>query len=74
MTDETANLILEILRAIRGDQAAMRAKVNNFADRMRGLEIRFGALESRFALVEERMAGIEARLDRIETRLGLIEA
>ena len=67
MTDEPDNLTLQYLRKFD-------AKLDALGDRMRGMEVRFGALESRFSAIEERMAGVELRLDRIEKRLGLISA
>ena len=66
MTDETANLIVEHLRRIRGDMGELKADV---------LEVkqRGGHLEHQYATISNRLHGID-RLDRIERRLDLVEA
>lgn len=81
MTDETTNLVLEQLRAIRAEQAetnrkigalaesmvAMRKQIDDLRDDVHGLraDIRMIAIA-----VDEHTA----RLDRIEARLSLHDA
>ena len=66
MTDETTNIIIELLRAIRGDLAKLTDKVD-------GLTQRVGSLERQVAIVHDDMAGIQMRLDRHDSRLDRIE-
>lgn len=48
MTNETENLVLEHLRAIRAEQAAMRSEVDR----------RFAALDDRMDRLENEMRGV----------------
>ena len=66
MTDETTNIIIELLRAIRGDLAKLTDKVD-------GLTQRVGSLERQVAIVHDDMAGIQMRLDKHDIRLDRIE-
>ena len=67
MTDETANLILEHLRYLRGGMDALREDVRN-------VKIRLTHVEEGMAGVNRRIDRIEDRLDRIERRLDLTDA
>jgi hypothetical protein len=73
MADEPVNLVLEHLRAIRGDMTRM-------ADYMHGLQTEMIALRQHLGGVitlQEHdhgdIASIKARLDRIERRLELVD-
>ena len=66
MTDETTNIIIELLRAIRGDLAKLTDKVD-------GLTQRVGSPERQVAIVHDDMAGIQMRLDKHDIRLDRIE-
>ena len=73
MPDETANLILEHLRAIRKDVSELRDDVSDLKSRMSAQEeisgqilVMLGALGRRFDRNEERLARIERRLDMVE--------
>ncbi|MDX2238801.1 MAG: hypothetical protein NW203_14655 [Hyphomonadaceae bacterium] len=73
MSDDTANLVLEHLRAIRADLSEVRSGVAR-------LDVRMGTIETHpagFQLSEVRQNSeldqLRARLDRIEKRLELVE-
>ena len=70
MTDDTANLVLEHLRAIRGD-------VQEMCNEQREQRIRLGGIERTLASNQTELAEMSLRLDRmhdrIERRLGLVE-
>ena len=59
MTDETDNLVLEQLRAIRAGQDAQAARLTRIEDMVRGLS--------------SIMVGIAGRLEGIEDRLARLE-
>ncbi len=73
MTEETTNLVLEHLRAIRRDMARM-------ADDMNGLKTEMSAMRHQMAAVitlQDRdhsdIADLKHRIDRIERRLDLVD-
>lgn len=73
MTEETTNLVLEHLRAIRRDMARM-------ADDMSGLKTEMSAMRHQMAAVitlQDRdhsdIADLKHRIDRIERRLDLVD-
>jgi hypothetical protein len=67
MSEERGNLILELLRAIRGDIADLKTATVEVKERL-------GFLEVQYASISRRIERIDGRLERIERRLGLIEA
>ena len=67
MTDDTANLILEHLRLIRGDVGALKIKVDEIASTQ-------SAMLQILANQGSRLDRVEKRLEQIETRLGLVDA
>ncbi len=78
MPDEPDNLVLELLRAIRGDIAELRESMADHGRRLTLLEIAVSNLAAsemgHYANFSVRADRIEMRLDRIDKRLGLIEA
>ena len=71
MADETENLVLEHLRALRRGQDELRSEMRE----------RFDSLETRLQAIELQMTGIHSthaefriRFDRIERRLDLVDA
>jgi len=58
MNDERADLILNMLRAIRAEQAAQREKLDEIISRI-------GALEREVATLTLRFAGDEGRLRQL---------
>ena len=74
MTENIENLILEHLRALRGDVAQVKDRLSTVELRLSSLESQVASLHGDFAIVHARIDRVEHRLDRIETRLGLISA
>jgi predicted nuclease with TOPRIM domain len=73
MTDETANLILEHLRALRGGQDRLTEHMERLETRMTSLEQHIASLRQDIALLHGDFAGQSVRLDRLESRFGRIE-
>ena len=74
MTDNTENLILEHLRAIR-------AKLDQHTEEFRSLKLRLSSGETQLAnvhtdlaILHSRVDSVDQRLDRIERRLELANA
>jgi hypothetical protein len=67
MTDETANLILEHLRALRGGLDILRVDV-------RDIKVRLSHVAESLGGVNRRIDRVVIRLDRIESRLGFVDA
>jgi hypothetical protein len=78
MSDDSNNLMLSLLRAIRGDIANLSTRVDDFARRMNTLEIQIGhqvaTEQSHYANTMLRLDQMEVRLGRIEKRLDLVAA
>jgi len=77
MSDAPDNLVIELLRAIRGDISQLRESMADQGRRLTLLEIAVSNLAAsemgHYANFSLRADRIETRLDRIDTRLGLIE-
>jgi chromosome segregation ATPase len=78
--DERADLILNMLRAIRAEQSAQREKLDEIISRLGALEREVAALTLRFAEMKVDFANLSVRIDhldhsvrRIEQRLDLVE-
>ena len=67
MAEDTTNLVLEHLRAIR-------LALDNLRDDNRDIKMRLGILEQQYASLSSRIDRIDLRLDWIERRLGLVDA
>ena len=67
MAEDTTNLVLEHLRAIR-------LALDNLRDDNRDIKMRLGILEQQYASLSSRIDRIDLRLDWIERRLGLVAA
>ncbi len=74
MTEETENLVLEMLRRIRASQERMELDVIDIKSRLTGVEISVGQLTSQLATQSLRLDRIEERVARIERRLDLVNA
>ena len=73
MTDDRADLMLEILKRMQGDLASVRRDVTTLAVRVSALEdFTRGITTSIFGMQAE-ITAINHRLDRIERRLDLTE-
>lgn len=75
MTENTENLVLEILRRMQGDMATMRREMREeFAEvkaRLTLLEIRLSGDYATTALQSDRIDRLERRVEHIERRLEL---
>lgn len=80
MSDERADLILNLLRAIRAEQTAQREKLDEIIGRIGALErevatltLRFAEMKVDFANLSVRIDNLDRRIRRIEQRLELVE-
>lgn len=67
MSDARSDLILEHLRAIRGEIGDLKISMTEVKERL-------GLLEEQYASISRRVDRIDGRLERIERRLDLVEA
>jgi ABC-type transporter Mla subunit MlaD len=74
MPDEPENLILQHLRAIRGDVEAVRDTLAEHTGRLGRLERSMADVGVQLADHSVRFDRVNAQLDRIDRRLGLIDA
>ncbi len=70
MTENTENLVLEILCKVQNDLAGMRREMR---DEFREVKTRLTLLEQHFATHTVSMANQSGRIDRLETRIEHIE-
>jgi hypothetical protein len=73
VSDERADLILNMLRAIRGKQDQHDQKFDEVITRLSAPERDFGGMKLDFAGVHARLDNIARRLDRVERRLELVD-
>ncbi len=80
MADDIDNIVIEHLRAIRGQLGRMDNQLTDVGQRMTGLERAVASLGTSLAhhgdagaLQAHRIDGLAARLDRIERRLDFKE-
>ncbi len=74
MTDETANLALEILKKLQGDFALMREDILGMRIEMTGMKQHMAAFMQSELRQDSDIASIRLRPDRIERRLDLTDA
>ena len=67
MATEVENLVLEHLRAIRGDLTTVKEDVRN-------IKVRLTSLEENTAAMNRRLDKMDERIERIEKRLDLVDA
>jgi predicted nuclease with TOPRIM domain len=67
MPDEPANLVLDLLRAIRGDVAELKADMVEVKERL-------GLLEQQGASISRRLDRVAGDVERIKRRLDLVES
>ncbi|RYD89014.1 MAG: hypothetical protein EOP50_18155 [Sphingobacteriales bacterium] len=68
---EDFNLVLEHLRAIRGDVSELKEGQRRVEQRLTSVERHLAQFHTDMTNQREEMDGMKQRLDRIETRLGL---
>jgi len=73
VSDERADLILNMLRAIRAKQEEHDRKFDEVITRLGALERDFGGMKLDFAGMHARLDNIGRRLDRVERRLELVD-
>ena len=73
MSDERADLILNMLRAIRAEQAAQREKLDEIISRLGRLEHEVAGLHTDYAGLSVRLDNLDRRVARIEQRLELVD-
>ncbi|HXC11670.1 MAG TPA: hypothetical protein VNV39_02380 [Stellaceae bacterium] len=74
MSDERGDLVLNMLRAIRTEQAAQREKLDEIIVRLGRLEREVAGLHGDYAGLSVRLDNLDRRVGRIEHRLELAEA
>ena len=67
MTDPRADLMLELLRAIRAEQAEIRTDLAEIKERL-------GIQETQYASLSRRVDRLGGDMEQVRKRLGLIEA
>jgi hypothetical protein len=70
MTENTENLVLEILRRMQGDMADLKAGQRDIQHRLILVETRLAGVERNLADHYAAYAGQSARIDRLEERLA----
>ncbi|WP_026380087.1 hypothetical protein [Afifella pfennigii] len=73
MTDEPDNLILEHLRAIRGDMAKLADGMQTLSAEMTAIRQHFSGVVTIQEHDHSDIAALKLRLDRIEKRLDLVD-
>jgi len=73
MSEERTELILNMLRAIRTEQAAQREKPDEIIGRLGALERELASLNLRIAEIKVDFANLSVRLDNLDRRVGRIE-
>ena len=74
MTEETENLVLEMLRKIRASQERTEQDIADLKLRMSSVENLLGQHQIQFAAVNIRLDRLDERIGRIERRLELVDA
>lgn len=74
MTQETDNLVLELLRAIRGDIAKAQGRLDDLTERLGSIEEQTSLLRRDMVRIDHRLDNFDKRLERIEKRLDLVDA
>jgi predicted nuclease with TOPRIM domain len=74
VSDDGADLILNISRAIRAEQTAQREKLDEIIVRLGRLELEVAGLHGDYAGLSVRLDNLDRRVARIEQRLELADA
>jgi septal ring factor EnvC (AmiA/AmiB activator) len=73
VSDERADLILNMLRAIHAEQAAQRDKLDEIISRIGALEREVATLTLRFAEMKVDFANLSVRIDNLDNRLRRVD-
>jgi archaellum component FlaC len=74
MSDNTDNLVLEHLRAMRGDIGEIKSRLDRMDLRLSVIEQTIGSLYALSASDRETLQSVIKRVERIERRLDLSDA
>jgi predicted nucleic acid-binding Zn-ribbon protein len=74
MTEETENLVLEMLRKIRGSQERTEEDIMDLKIRMSAVEHHLGQHQLQLSAINTRLDHMDGRLIHIERRLDLVSA
>ena len=74
MTEETENMVLEMLRRIRASQERTELDIADVKSRVSALEQMQGQVLVLLGTMNQRMDRFDERLGRIERRLELVDA
>ena len=66
MPEKTENLVLELLRVIRGDVALIKEELAEIKQRMTSMETRLGIMQKSPDRYDIRFAHIETRIDLVD--------
>lgn len=73
MTENIENLILEHLKALRAEVAAIKADTTELRTRIGQIEVAIAGLRRDFAHADENTAILSVRMDRLIERMERIE-
>lgn len=73
MTEKPDNIVLEHLRALRADTAALRQGQTHTNERLTAIEHHMAGFFGTSRLQEELITDLTERLERVERRLGLVD-
>jgi hypothetical protein len=74
MSEQTDNLVLELLRRIRGSQERMELDVADLKVRISSIEQHQGQIMVMLGSLSQRMDRFDERMARVERRLDLVES
>ncbi len=74
MTDERADLMLDILKRIQLDVASIKREQESHSVRLLALEAHLGAVMTSLHGIHADLSSLNLRVDRIEQRLELVVA
>ncbi len=73
MSDERSNIIIEHLKALRAEVAAVKADTSEMRTRMGQVETGIAGLRRDFAHADENTAILSVRIDRLIERMDRLE-
>ena len=73
MTDETQNLVLDILRKIQADIAILKTDIKDIKNQLIDIRTHLVTMQNDALRQERAMAAVQLRIERIESRLELTE-
>ena len=74
MTEETENLVVQILKKLQADNQHFRQEFDDIKTRLASVENHLAANHLDFAQLSARIDTLSRGLERMELRLGLLES